>query len=278
MPGMRSTTGSPLRCCKSRADMSLSPALRPRITTTCITTPSLSPYTYCANSPVNIVDPNGMDWYINNENGYYTWFDGNEDKEGYTYFGKVGSALGEYEFMIDKLFKELYDARAIHFEGETPESLFTEGFSFAIRNSRTLGISGGKNNLGLLGEFLNNNGPEYSIFIQDHPFIESLKQTEHIKDAQEKIIMSSSGYLITSKEWTIFDVLNTDIHDAQQFIGSYTYYGKINDAKTQLNNIAFDSKSRTSLFYHLELLNKSRRQSTAMGNTYQVYIWKTNIK
>ena len=24
--------------------------------------PSLSPYTYCANSPANIVDPNGMEW------------------------------------------------------------------------------------------------------------------------------------------------------------------------------------------------------------------------
>lgn len=52
---------------------------------------SISPYAYCAGNPVNIVDPDGADWYTNNETGYYTWFEGNEEIEGYTYYGGKGS-------------------------------------------------------------------------------------------------------------------------------------------------------------------------------------------
>ena len=58
----------------------------------------ISPYTYCAGNPVNLIDSEGRDWYTNNMTGYYTWFDGNDDHEGYTYFGTKGSVLGEEEY------------------------------------------------------------------------------------------------------------------------------------------------------------------------------------
>ena len=48
---------------------------------------SISPYAYCGGDPVNLVDPEGRDWYINNTTGYYTWFDRDDDIEGYTYYG-----------------------------------------------------------------------------------------------------------------------------------------------------------------------------------------------
>ena len=37
---------------------------------------SISPYVYCNNNPINLIDPNGMDWYRNNKTLYYTWYDG----------------------------------------------------------------------------------------------------------------------------------------------------------------------------------------------------------
>ncbi len=30
---------------------------------------SISPYAWCGGNPVNVIDPDGMDWFVNNENG-----------------------------------------------------------------------------------------------------------------------------------------------------------------------------------------------------------------
>jgi RHS repeat-associated protein len=46
--------------------------------------PMLSPYLYTANNPVNRIDPDGNDWYQENEGGSYKWFEGNGNQVGYT--------------------------------------------------------------------------------------------------------------------------------------------------------------------------------------------------
>ena len=94
----------------------------------------ISPYAYCAGNPVNLVDPEGKDWYTNNETGYYTWFEGNEEIEGYTYYGEKGSLLGEAEDMLNKLFFELYNNRDKHFEGEMPASYIQTVLRFQSDN------------------------------------------------------------------------------------------------------------------------------------------------
>ena len=33
--------------------------------------PAITPYSYCAGNPVNLVDPEGMSWYFNNETGEF---------------------------------------------------------------------------------------------------------------------------------------------------------------------------------------------------------------
>ena len=234
---------------------------------------SISPYAYCAGNPVNIVDPDGADWYTNNETGYYTWFEGNEEIEGYTYYGGKGSLLGEAETMINELFEEMNKNE----DSDNQKGLYINGFTLAIRDNKTQGCTGGKSILGLFGEFIFNKGPEYSVFLEDHPYTEDLKNNMHIRNSQDKIIASKSGYYITSREWGPKDVPNTDIF-SEQFMGSFTYYGKRNKENTVLHNVVFDSKSLYSLLYHLPFIkNKERSQTNHFGNTYQFYIWDTKL-
>ena len=63
----------------------------------------ISPYAYCGGNPVNAVDVDGKDWYQNNQTSYYTWYDGDGAREGFTYIGGKGSVLGEFESIIDRI-------------------------------------------------------------------------------------------------------------------------------------------------------------------------------
>lgn len=42
----------------------------------------LSPYGYCGGNPVNAIDPDGRDWYQNNQTSYYIWYDGDGVMDG----------------------------------------------------------------------------------------------------------------------------------------------------------------------------------------------------
>ena len=48
--------------------------------------PAITPYSYCAGNPVNLVDPEGMSWYFNNETGAFftiwgTFFDDSDNSD-----------------------------------------------------------------------------------------------------------------------------------------------------------------------------------------------------
>lgn len=233
-----------------------------------------SPYAYCGNNPVNRIDPDGRDWYQNNETKYYSWYEGNKEREGYTYIGEKGSVLGEFESIIDGILTAP--------DGFNTRSLYSEGFTFDIAHNDKGGLLASKERgWDFFDEFANGVGPEFSVLLSDHPYTEAMKTDKKVLQAQQAIANGETdipGQITNvSRKWSPLNVFGTTSM-AKQFIGSYRYDAFTSSDGKALNNVISDSKSRTSLFLHLPFSNQSRSksQSRAFSNTYQFYIWKSS--
>ena len=236
---------------------------------------NISPYAWCGNNPVNVVDTNGMDWYHNNSSKYITWYDSNEEKEGYTYIGGKGSVLGEFEEIINDILKE-YKIGNLYIDGFT--------FDIAPKDKGALipsSLRGGN----FLDEFTLGMGPEFSILTEEHQYTRNMMTDERVIESQNAILESKTSVAgrITnvSRKWTLFSVLNPHNYNmARQFIGSYAYWGYLSSDKKHINNVIYDSKNVRSLFLHIppEKFNQRRSEYTnGFGNTYQLYIWQSPI-
>ena len=232
--------------------------------------PDISPYAYCAGNPVNLVDPEGEDWYKQITTGDYVWFDGNDEIEGYIYYGPLGSILGDFEYMIDSFMKETLEMKS---------GLYSNGFSFSLANNNkgTSNLDYSSGEAGLLWEFALNIGPQFSVFTENHPFTKALKNSKLMSSFQNDTDLFNSGNTISDTyKWGIKDVLSTRSIPLQ-FIGSYSYRIHRDTDKNSIFYMVFDSKSRTSLFLHMPFHNKDRKDSFLFGNTYQFYLWNTPI-
>lgn len=229
----------------------------------------LSPYSYCGGNPINRIDPTGMDWYQNNQTSYYTWYDGDGAREGFTHIGGKGSVLGEFESIIDRI---LTDPK-----GPNLESLYSNGFTFDIApNDKGALIGSKERGWDFFDEFISGSGPEFSVLLGSHPYTQELMSDDVVVSAQNQLRRGETdvkGQITgVARDWGPLDVF-THTSLAKQFIGSYRYDGYTSKDGRHIN-VVYDSKSNTSLGYRL--FNEHRRShKSTQGNTYQFYIWQS---
>ena len=235
---------------------------------------NLSPYTFCGANPINAIDPDGRDWYQNNETLYYTWFDGDIAREGYTHIGGIGSLLGEFEPRINNILKDVYKDDGLYSEGRTVD--ITDPNKGAIIPSDFSKMDD------FLDEFVLGYGPEISILTENHPYTRALETDARVVQSQEAIRRGETkipGQITgVSKSWWPWDVFST-LSIAKQFVGSYSFDSYTSNDNKHLLNIIYDTKSFRSLFYHIPgtgFLNHSRKNNKkSFSTTYQFYIWRS---
>jgi len=235
----------------------------------------LSPYSYCGGNPVNRIDPTGMDWYQNNQTSYYTWYDGDGAREGFTYIGGVGSLLGEFESKINNILIDVY---------KNNNGLYSEGRTVDITNPNKGAIFPSQLSQmdDFLDEFVFGYGPEISILTSNHPYTKALQSDARVIESQQDLRAGNTtipGQITkVNRSWGPLDALSTT-SIAKQFVGSYTFDSYTSNDKKHLLNIIYDTKNFRSLFYHIPgtgYLNHSRRSIVKpLANTYQFYIWKS---
>ena len=143
---------------------------------------NVSPYASCENNPINNIDLDGrsVDWYQNNSTKYYTWFEGNGEKEGFTHIGGRGSVLGEFETIIDNILSGE--------DGLDIESLYSNGFTFDIAPNDKGGLFASKERgWDFFDEFINGTGPEFSVLLESHPYTKAIENEDFVKDCQDEI-------------------------------------------------------------------------------------------
>jgi RHS repeat-associated protein len=239
---------------------------------------SMTPYNFAANDPTNNIDPDGLDWYQNNESGLYTWYDDDQEREGYKHVGGAGSVLGEFEGYLNDILINTFEI-----EG----GLYNDGFSFGIVDNKKGALLpiDGKAGGNFLDEFVYGTGPEFSVLLGDHPYTQSMKDATVVQEShrlieERKTEVEGQRTNIKGK-FGVWGYLFS-FSMAEQFIGKYQLDVFTSQDSENYLNIISDSKSRSSVLYNRDVKDVRRSHPSTKkwgtGTTYQFYIWKSPKK
>jgi hypothetical protein len=235
-----------------------------------------NPYVYVANNPINLIDPDGRS--INGEyekNGSGDWVK----------ISNKGDEIGVDFYHYDKTDTKPQETHVTDRKGNW--NIINNGRKALSGEVRTNDVSWKT----ITYEFLSGTGPERSVFEGKHPANYAINVTKQFRTPLTLFKVGSYGKkYATEINWGLLDVVLTRSHNMQaQMMGSYnaSFY-KIGD---KVLSIVQDSKSKTSLYYHIPFTNYSREEGVPIYNpdtmkeigrtksettTYQTYLLLEN--
>ena len=224
---------------------------------------STSPYAYCMNNPVRFIDPDGRRW------------------DEYDVNGKKISNLG---------------GNSIDFYHQKDNSIIIKnranGITNTMKDDMISGYTHRSNSTSwfqITHEFISEYGPTKSLFSDftgsgEGPFksLESSSST-YLGKAIDDIMENNAEKNLIKVTTSDANPISAGTDMWEQMIGeaNISWY----DLGDRTLFMLTDSKSNTSLLYHLPVQNRERGEATSIfnpcpghGNTYQTYIWTLSKK
>ena len=240
-----------------------------------------SPYNYTLNNPVMLVDVDGMG--VEGEYDIVTNDDGTTTKR------KI-STLGDDEGI------DFYHYRNGEYAGQTEILYHGKHANWMGSSNNIRGYALRQDDVNyadITREFLDGIGYEKSIFFGDHPMVKDLQLSYVAHLAREDFITSRKSKIKGNTEFGgSLTFLRAGVNMTEQMVGS-AGYSVHTLGEDMVMIMVFDSKSRSSLYYHWPFI-ENRKRNKLMGrlendsiiwyydnrkaNTYQTYIWIESIK
>ena len=217
--------------------------------------PNISSFCYTSNNPIKYIDPNG------------------KSMREYDTNGNVISDLGGDQ--IDFIHQKNGDVKIVNKENGHTNTI-SNGRKFMYRYTHRNSFVSWKD---ITTEFINEEGPKKSLFSDfsesKKGVFSSLSKFNSVYGlAARSDVLKSNKIKNSVKVTTLYaNPLTAGFDVWEQMIGeaNISWY----DLGNKVLFMMIDSKSNTSLFYHLPFIkNKERGESGfGYGNTYQTYMW-----